>query len=82
MRGVVHFLEAFPCRVNVSRLTLVHRYIAAMANNKSTTIWSWAFYDWANSAYPLVITSTIFPIYYNSVTSSNDTDMPHVSNVF
>lgn len=27
----------------------------------------WAMYDWANSAYSLVITSTIFPIYYTSV---------------
>lgn len=26
-------------------------------------------YDWANSAYNLVITSTIFPAYYNAVTS-------------
>lgn len=25
-------------------------------------------YDWANSVYSLVITSTIFPVYYNSVT--------------
>lgn len=30
---------------------------------------SWAMYDWANSAYNLVITSTIFPAYYESVTS-------------
>ncbi len=29
---------------------------------------SWAMYDWANSVYSLVITSTIFPVYYNSVT--------------
>lgn len=29
---------------------------------------SWAMYDWANSAYNLVITSTIFPIYYVAVT--------------
>lgn len=27
----------------------------------------WAMYDWANSSYSLVITSTIFPIYYTSV---------------
>ena len=27
-------------------------------------------YDWANSAYNLVITSTIFPVYYTSVTMS------------
>lgn len=25
---------------------------------------AWAFYDWANSVYSLVISSTIFPIYY------------------
>ncbi|HTO17208.1 MAG TPA: MFS transporter [Edaphocola sp.] len=29
---------------------------------------AWAFYDWANSAYNLVITSTIFPIYYIAIT--------------
>jgi len=29
---------------------------------------AWAFYDWANSAYPLVITSAIFPIFYESNT--------------
>jgi len=26
----------------------------------------WAFYDWANSVYPLVITSSIFPIYFKA----------------
>lgn len=26
----------------------------------------WAFYDWANSVYPLVITTAIFPIFYES----------------
>lgn len=30
---------------------------------------SWAMYDWANSAYNLVITSTIFPAYYEGITS-------------
>lgn len=29
----------------------------------------WAFYDWANSVYSLVITSTIFPIYYSTLTT-------------
>ena len=29
---------------------------------------SWAMYDWSNSAYNLVITSTIFPAYYKAVT--------------
>lgn len=30
----------------------------------------WAFYDWANSVYPLVISTAIFPIYYETVTSN------------
>lgn len=30
---------------------------------------SWAMYDWANSAYNLVITSTIFPAYYTAITT-------------
>ena len=28
---------------------------------------AWAFYDWANSVYPLVISSTVFPIYYSTI---------------
>ena len=28
---------------------------------------AWAFYDWANSVYPLVISSSVFPIYYGSL---------------
>jgi len=33
---------------------------------------AWAMYDWANSSYNLVITSTIFPAYYVAVTSNKD----------
>lgn len=40
-------------------------------NNKKI-IRSWAFFDWANSAYNLVITSTIFPAYYTVITSDRD----------
>lgn len=29
---------------------------------------SWAFYDWANSVYSLVISTAVFPIYYETVT--------------
>ncbi|HEX8349444.1 MAG TPA: MFS transporter, partial [Hymenobacter sp.] len=32
----------------------------------------WTMYDWANSVYPLVITSSIFPIYWGSVTGDNN----------
>ena len=31
---------------------------------------AWVFYDWANSVYSLVITSTIFPIYYSIITTA------------
>lgn len=37
-------------------------------SNKKKVQNAWAMYDWANSVYSLVITSTIFPVYYNSVT--------------
>ena len=40
-------------------------------NNKKV-IRSWAFFDWANSAYNLVITSTIFPAYYTIITSDKN----------
>src|ERR1019366_8916494 len=30
---------------------------------------AWTFYDWANSSYPLVIGTAIFPIFYETVTS-------------
>ena len=26
---------------------------------------AWTFYDWANSVYPLVISSAIFPVFYD-----------------
>ncbi len=28
---------------------------------------AWAFYDWANSVYSLVITSAVFPIFYGTL---------------
>jgi MFS transporter, UMF1 family len=40
--------------------------------NDKKTIRSWAFFDWANSAYNLVITSTIFPAYFTAITSDKD----------
>ena len=37
-----------------------------MLDNKKN-IRAWCFYDWANSAYNLLITSAIFPMYYSAV---------------
>ena len=33
---------------------------------------AWTMYDWANSVYSLVITTAIFPIFYNAVTTATD----------
>lgn len=38
-------------------------------------ITAWTFYDWANSVYPLVITTTIFPIFYEASTSTRNGDV-------
>ena len=35
---------------------------------------AWALYDWANSVYSLVITTAIFPIFYNSITATTLAD--------
>ncbi|MCF6348957.1 MAG: MFS transporter [Flavobacteriaceae bacterium] len=33
---------------------------------------AWAFYDWANSVYPLVITTAVFPLFYGIITGGKD----------
>ena len=40
--------------------------------NDPKVIKAWAMYDWANSVFALVITSTIFPIYYDAITKSKE----------
>lgn len=46
--------------------------------NDNRLIRSWSMYDWANSAYNLVITSTIFPAYYDAITKTEEKgDMVH-----
>jgi UMF1 family MFS transporter len=51
-------------------------FISAFMNTQPTSNKkvqrAWVMYDWANSVYSLVITSTIFPVYYNSVTQASD----------
>ncbi len=38
--------------------------MATLEKGSSKLLNAWAFYDWANSVYPLVISSSIFPLYY------------------
>ena len=40
--------------------------------NNPKVIKAWAYFDWANSAYSLVITSTIFPVYYTAITTTKE----------
>ena len=42
----------------------------------------WAMYDWGNSAYNLVITSTIFPAYYIAITENENTIPKHQVSFF
>jgi MFS transporter, UMF1 family len=42
-----------------------------MEKNNKEMIRAWTFYDWANSVFPLVITSAIFPNFYDYVTTHN-----------
>jgi len=44
--------------------------------NNPRVIRAWCMYDWANSVYSLVITSAIFPVYFQAVTTqSNGVDI-------
>ena len=40
---------------------------------------SWAFYDWANSVYPLVISTAVFPVYYSTMANSFANDDGDIS---
>lgn len=43
-----------------------------LAKGSKKLLNAWAFYDWANSVYPLVISSAIFPIFYESLFLDRD----------
>lgn len=40
--------------------------------NNPKIIRAWTYYDWANSVFPLVITSAIFPNFYDAITSTKN----------
>jgi UMF1 family MFS transporter len=43
-----------------------------MLKNDKKTIRAWTFYDWANSSFPLVINSAIFPAFFEYQTTVRD----------
>jgi UMF1 family MFS transporter len=44
--------------------------MAGLPKGSKKLLNAWAFYDWANSVYSLVIASAVFPIYYQALFSS------------
>jgi UMF1 family MFS transporter len=48
--------------------------MAVLKKGSKKLLNAWAFYDWANSVYPLVITSAVFPIFYGALTIIKDAD--------
>ncbi|PGH38442.1 MAG: MFS transporter, partial [Candidatus Nephrothrix sp. EaCA] len=44
---------------------------------------AWCMYDWANSVYNLVITTTFFPVYYDLITEkAYGNDIPFLGRTF
>lgn len=50
--------------------------MAQLPKGHSKLLNAWAFYDWANSVYSLVIASAVFPIFYNALFTK---DNPYVN---
>lgn len=54
-----------------------------MQTTQPKVVRAWAMYDWANSVYNLVITSTMFPAYYAAVTTNNgNTDVQFLGRTY
>lgn len=55
-----------------------------MVTASPKVIRSWAMYDWANSVYNLVITTTFFPVYYAAITKSayGEDTVPFLGRIF
>src|SRR5690606_30591255 len=53
-------------------ITIFASIMQVIRKNDKRLIRSWSMYDWANSAYNLVITSTIFPAYYTAITTTEE----------
>lgn len=50
--------------------------MAQLEKGSSKLLNAWAFYDWANSVYSLVIASAVFPIFFNALFKEGVTDIP------
>ena len=48
------------------------RDIQPIVQGDKRVIRGWVMYDWSNSVFQLTITTAIFPLYYNAITSNGD----------
>jgi MFS transporter, UMF1 family len=48
------------------------RDIKPIVQGDKRVIRGWVMYDWSNSVFQLTITTAIFPLYYNAITSNGD----------
>lgn len=62
----------------MDKLAQQNNIMAELPKGSKKLLNAWAFYDWANSVYPLVISSAIFPIFYEALF----TDRDHYIHVF
>lgn len=53
--------------------------MAVLEKGSKKLLHAWAFYDWANSVYPLVVSSAVFPIFYGALTIVKDADGNKIS---
>jgi len=51
---------------------VIYKKLKAYLRRKIPLLYGWAMYDWANSSYALVISSAVFPIFYEKVTKTPD----------
>jgi UMF1 family MFS transporter len=65
-----HDLWEYLTLAGFDRFKLLLHSLCKMSSikNDKKIINGWIFYDWANSVYPLVVTSTVFPSFYESET--------------
>lgn len=48
----------------MSRFVPEYRYIGNMNQERKRGLWSWAFYDWANSAFATTVMAGFFPVFF------------------
>jgi len=55
---------------SLTRLALPDRYIGSMKQQSKRGLWSWAVYDWANSAFATTVMAGFFPVFFKQYWAS------------